>query len=115
MGKNNLAGRITTDRAEVRIVERRLNRLVERGVKMGLCGVGFVLSGREGREGGSVPRHSKAVNVKQAVPGCDFSLGGGFCMDGGVVGEEFGKVVLVDLLAESVGRSCTSIRMQAFA
>lgn len=67
-------------------MERRLDCFVERGVEIGLYGMGFVLSGGEGREGGCIPCHAEAIYVEQAVASCDFGFGGGLRVDGGIVG-----------------------------
>ena len=92
-------------------MERRLNRFVERGVEIGLCEVGFVLGRGEVRESGSIPCHAESIDVEEAVACFDFGFSGVFGVDSGVVGEELGEVVLVDLLAEGVGWCWTRVRM----
>jgi hypothetical protein len=48
----------------------------------------------------SVPCHAKAIDVEEAITGCDLCFGSGLCMYGWVVREEFGKIVVVDLLGK---------------
>lgn len=109
--KDHLGSGIAADGAEVRIVERRLNRFVERGVEIRLCEVGFVLGRGEGRETGGIPRHAESIDVEEAVACCDFGFSGGFGVDSGIVGEELGEVVLMDLLAEGVSWCWRCVRM----
>ena len=104
--KYYFAGCIAADGAEIGVVERRLDCFVQRRVEVWLYGVGFVLGRRECSENICVPCHSKAIDVEEAVAGCDFSLGGWLCVNAGIVGEELGEVMLMDLLAESMGWSC---------
>ncbi len=69
-------------------------------------------SGREGGDAGRVPGHAEAVDVKQPVAGRDLGFG---CwargVDGGIVGEKFWEIVLVDLLAERVCGCCEGVWM----
>lgn len=60
--------------------------------------------GGKGSEGRGVPDHAEAVNVEETVASCDLGFGGGFGVDGGIVGEEFGQIMLVDLLAQGMSR-----------
>ena len=46
--KDYFGGSVAADGAEVRIVKRRLDSLIKRGVQIGLHDVGFVLGGGEG-------------------------------------------------------------------
>ena len=54
----------------------------------------------ERRLGGRVPGHPEAINIEEPVPNSDFVLGSNVVR---AVGEELGKVVVVDLLGEGVG------------
>lgn len=101
-----LAGSVAAYGSKVGVVKRRLDCLVESRVQRGPLGVGFVEIRRKGREDAGVPCHAEAINVEEAVTSCDFGFGRGLSMYGGVVGEEFGEVVLVDLLAESMCWGC---------
>ena len=92
---------VGADGAKVRVVEGRLDGLVERRVEDWAAGLGGL--GRVGCEGWCVPHHAKAIYIEEAVPRGDFGFSCGLGVDGGVVGEEFWEVVLVDLLAEGVG------------
>lgn len=53
--------------------------------------------------GGGVPGHSEAVDVEENIAFADFSLGCCAGVDFGVVGEEKGEVVVVDLFGDGVG------------
>jgi len=83
-------------------VERRLDRFVKRRVEIGLCGMAFMLNWGESRECRCVPCHAESIDIEQAVAGCDFGFGGSFGVNAWVVGEEFGEIVLMDLLAEGM-------------
>ena len=80
-------------------MERRLDGFVECRVQVWLRGSGQ--GWREGREARRIPGHAEAIDVEEAVADCYFGFGGVFSV--GVVGEEFREVVLVDLLAQSMG------------
>ena len=104
--KDNLARCVAADGTEVGVMERRLNGLVERGMKIGLYGMRFVLGGRELGEDAGIPGHAKAIHIEETVASGDLGLGSGLCMNTWVVGEELWEVVFVDLLAKSMCRSC---------
>jgi hypothetical protein len=44
-----------------------------------------LLVGRKDREDSRVPCHTKAVNIEEAVSGCDFGFGGRLCVNGRIV------------------------------
>lgn len=52
--------------------------------------------------GGGVVGHAETVDVEKTVTGCDFGFGGLFGINGRVVGEEFGKVVVIYLFGDGV-------------
>lgn len=90
------------DGLEVRGMERRMGDFVEGGVEDGSAGD----RGGGGRGelgfGGGVPGHAEAVDVEEDVAVGDFGLGCCAGVDFGVVGEEEGEVVVVDLFGDCV-------------
>lgn len=98
MRENDLGCSVCTYRAEVPVVQRWLNALIKCWMSALRWGSGVWKESLCGR----VPCHSKAINVEETVPLCDLGLGGWFCMNLRIVGEELWKVMLVDLLGESM-------------
>ncbi|KFZ02002.1 hypothetical protein V500_00512 [Pseudogymnoascus sp. VKM F-4518 (FW-2643)] len=115
VGHDAGAGGGGADGLEVRGVQGRVGDFVEGGVEDGAGGGGGG-GGGGGEEGfvGGVPGHSEAVDVEKVVALGDFGLGGCAGVDFGVVGEEEGEVVVVDLFGDCVSwcwggvRSCNN-------
>jgi hypothetical protein len=97
-----MGGDACAEAAEVGVVERRLNIFVERWVegRLGRCRDMW----RKGREDWCIPGHAKAIHIEEAVAGGNLSLGCGLCVHGGIVGEEFREIVLVDLFGQGMSR-----------
>lgn len=91
VGEADFGGGVGANAAEVGVVEGGLGVLVEGGA--------VAFGGGEIVPRGGVPGQAEAVDVKEAVARGDLVLGGDFV---GVVREEFGQVVLVDLFGEGV-------------
>ena len=73
-------------------MKRRLYGFIEGGS-------GAVGCGAEGGAIGSVPGESKAVDIEETIAGSNLLFGGYI---GERMGEQFGKVMLVDLLGKGV-------------
>jgi hypothetical protein len=65
-------------------------------------GAGGLGGGGELGFGGGVPRHAEAVDVEEDIALVDFGWGCCAGVDFGVVGEEEGEVVVVDLFGDGV-------------
>lgn len=83
-------------------MERGLNVFVERWVEGRLCRCRD--RWRKGREDWCIPGHAKTIHIEEAVTGGYLSFGCGLCVYGGVVGEEFRKVMFVNLFGQGMGR-----------
>lgn len=91
------------DGLEVRGVQGRVGDFVDGGVEDGPGGGGGG-GGGGGKEGfvGGVPGHSKPVDIEEVVALGDFGLSCCAGVDFGVVGEEEGEVVVIDLFGDCV-------------
>lgn len=103
VGHHACAGGGGADGLEVRGVQGRVCDFVEGGVEDGARGGGGG-GGGGGEEGfvGGVPRHAEAVDVEEVVALGDFSFSCCAGVNFGVVGEEEGEVVVVDLFGDCV-------------
>lgn len=100
MREKDIAVGVRTNASEVAIVERRLDALVDGGVKSDI-------SKTVGKSAVSIriPCHSESVHIEESVSLGDLGFGRRFCMDFWVMGEELWQVMFVNLLAEGVCRS----------
>ena len=94
VGEQRLGRRICADVQEVAVVLRGLRRTVKERPLPG--------AGPELFAGGRVPRYAEAVDVEHAVPRGDLVLGGDIVW---IMGEQLGKIVVVDLFGEGMGLS----------
>jgi hypothetical protein len=101
MGEDHLARGVAADGTEICIVKGRLNGFVEGRVKIGST---CRCWGERG-ECICVPCHSEAINVEEAVSCGDLCPSGVFRVIRWRVGQEHGKIMLVNLFAQGVGRS----------
>jgi hypothetical protein len=80
-------------------VERWLDGFIKAGMERVLGGL------REGAMHWGVPSHAEPIDIEESITGGYLSLGSGFSVGCWIMREELGKIVLMDLFSEGMGRS----------